>query len=211
MIAGIYALLNIINGKYYTSSAVDFKDRWRLHLFALNNSKHHNRHLQKAWNKYGADNFIFVVLQYSDNWLEQLEQHWIDKLDATNIDLGYNICKAGRNRFGVKASEETRAKLSAAHKGKIPSAETRAKMSQSRLGNQINKGRIQTEAHKKAISESRKGHSTSEETRAKIGAGNLGKTISAETRLKMSIAAKNRKRPIDNFKDCGHILQDVAP
>ena len=163
MISGIYALLNIVNGKYYIGSAVDFKDRWRLHVFALANGKHHNRHLQKAWNRYTANSFMFVVLQYSDSWLEQLEQNWIDKLDATNINLGYNICKAGRNRFGVKASKETRQKLSDAHKGKIPSEETRAKMGLSKIGNTFNNGRKQTEAHKKAISEGQKGHIISEE------------------------------------------------
>lgn len=210
MIGGIYALLNIINGKYYIGSAVDFKDRWRLHLLALNKGNHHNRHLQKAWNRYTADSFMFVVLQYSDSWLEQLEQHWIDKLDATNINLGYNICKAGRNRFGVKASEETRVKLSLAHKGNKHSEETKAKMSKGRLGNTYNNGRKQTEAHKKAISESRKGHITSEETKAKIAAAHKGTTRSPEAKLKMSIAAKNRWRKVDNFKDCGHTLQDTA-
>ena len=140
MVCGIYAILNLLNGKYYIGSAINFSERWRLHLFSLSKNKHHNRHLQSAYNKYGADNFLFVVLEYTD-WLEQREQWWIDSLQSADINLGYNICAAGRNRFGVTASEETRQKLSIAHMGNKHSEEFKINMSKRLKGNTGNNGR----------------------------------------------------------------------
>lgn len=196
MIFGIYAIVNIANDKIYIGSALDFKDRWRLHKLALNKNKHHNRHLQSAWNRYGEQNFLFVVIEYTD-WLLEREQYWIDKLNSINSEVGYNICKAGRNRAGVKVSDETRLKLSISHLGHKPSEETKRKMSESKIGNQINKDRKQNDAHKEAISKGLKGIACSEEKKAKIRAKHIGKIVSAETRLKMSIAAKNRRNKID--------------
>jgi hypothetical protein len=36
--------------------------RWRLHRIRLRQGKHHNRHLQNAWNAYGPDAFEFRKL-----------------------------------------------------------------------------------------------------------------------------------------------------
>jgi group I intron endonuclease len=192
MHSGIYAILNIENEKIYVGSANDFQDRWRLHLLELNRNNHHNRHLQRAYNMYGRGAFIFVILQYSISWLEQLEQHWIDKLDSTNIEVGYNICKAGRNREGVKASDETRKKLSDSHKGIIPSEETKRKMSESRKGNTINNGRKWSKEAVAKRTASNTGQKRSLEAKARMSAAQKGKTFSVETRLKMSEAAKRR-------------------
>lgn len=203
MITGVYAILNIINDKCYVGSAIDFADRWRLHLLELNRDNHHNRHLQAAWNRYGAHNFMFVVLEYTDNEGER-EQWWIKELDATNHELGYNICTFARNRKGVKASEETRAKLSESHRGYKHSPETKAKMSLAHKGNKGSLGRKQTPEHKANILAGRKGYFPTEETKAKIATTNRGQKRSPETRARMSLSAKNRrireheeKKPLD--------------
>jgi hypothetical protein len=78
--------------------------------------------------------------------------------------------KQARNLATVKVSEQGRAKMSAASKGRPKSAETRARMSASRFG-----------LHK------------SYDTRAKIRTANLGKTLYDETRAKIREA--NRGRP----------------
>lgn len=196
MNSGIYAILNIANDKYYIGSAIDFADRWRLHRLELNRNNHYNRHLQKAWNKYGENSFLLVVIEYTTE-LDNREQHWIKELNATDHSLGYNICLFLRNRTGVKASEETRKKLSESHKGYKASDETKRKMSEQRKGNQYNKGRKQTvEQIEKRVSQFR-GKERSQETIDKIAASNRGQKRSVETRLKMSIAAKNRRKPLD--------------
>lgn len=142
--SGIYLIVNMANNKLYVGSAIDSDDRWRLHRLELNRNNHHNRHLQAAWNLYGEDNFKIYIIEFTANNLEEREQFWIDKLKATDHTIGYNICKAGRNRAGVKASDETRKKLSDSHKGLKQSEETKEKRRLIMAGNQFNTGRKQT-------------------------------------------------------------------
>ena len=61
--SGVYQIRNLINGKVYIGSAKEFKERGRSHLRSLQNQKHHNKHLQAAFNKDGTNNFIFEVLE----------------------------------------------------------------------------------------------------------------------------------------------------
>jgi group I intron endonuclease len=202
--SGIYLIVNLANNKIYVGSAIDTDDRWRLHKLELNRDNHHNRHLQSAWNLYGETGFKFYVIEFVAHNLEEREQYWIDHLNATNHSIGYNICKAGRNRSGVKASEETRKKLSESHKGYKQSKETKEKRRLKMIGNQFNKGRKQTEAHKAAIIASRKGYVPSAETREKIRLSNLNQKRSEEAKRKMSIAAKKRWNSLDNTENVGN-------
>lgn len=184
-ISGIYAILNTQNGKVYIGSAVNFKTRWRKHRYTLNNNRHHNIYLQRAWNKYGAANFQFEILEHCQvDQLEERENDFIKiykiKGTAYNISdyaktpmLGKKHSEETRQKFKVlreNISDETRLKMSEAHKGKAPgnkgkpvSKETRQKLSDA------NKRRLPpTEETRRKNSEAQKGHICSEETRRKI-------------------------------------------
>lgn len=86
---GIYKISNIQDGKCYYGSSGNIEKRFALHLKTLHNNTHHNAHLQRAWNKYGEDTFIFEVVEecVADQVLVK-EQYYLDN----NID-GYNIGK----------------------------------------------------------------------------------------------------------------------
>jgi len=196
-VSGIYLIVNLSNNKLYVGSAIDTDDRWRLHKLELNRNNHHNRHLQAAWNLYGEAGFKFYIIEFITFDLEDREQYWIDHLKATDHSIGYNICKAGRNRAGVKASEETRKRLSLAHMGKKPNKETRVKMGLSKVGNQFNTGRKQSVEEIEKRANSNRGQKRSADVRANIAASLIGRVLSDETKKKMSIAAKNRKKPLD--------------
>lgn len=86
-------------------------------------------------------------------------------------------------RFGCKASPETRMKLSVAHRGLIKSPQTCARLSAAL------KGRIPSEVCMAASREKRLGGHLSPEHKAKISVATKGRQVSAETRAKMSIAA----------------------
>lgn len=193
MTSCIYSIVNLTNDKLYIGSAIDWIDRWRLHKLHLNRNTHHSILLQRSWNIHGEENFAFNIIEFveKENLLER-EKYWIEKLDVCNPQLGYNLCKVARNRLGVKASEETRLKLSLSHQGKKPSEETRRKMSESKIGNKYNTGRKQTQEHIEKRANSNKGKKRSEESRLKMSKAQQGKIFSEETRLKMSIAAQNR-------------------
>lgn len=91
-ISGIYEIVNKVNGKRYYGSSVDIKDRFCTHRRLLRLNKHTNSHLQSAWNKYGADNFIFNIIKtvVNLNKLIIIEQKYLN-ICKENPESFYNI------------------------------------------------------------------------------------------------------------------------
>lgn len=57
MQSGIYQIINVDDPtKFYIGSAVNLGRRKTAHWRAFQANKHHNRHLQAAWNLRGASN-----------------------------------------------------------------------------------------------------------------------------------------------------------
>jgi group I intron endonuclease len=117
--AGVYMFFNLINGNIYTyiGSSVKLDRRFRVHLSCIGSV---NLPLYNAFNKYGLNNFVFLILQYSDPVEEvclALEQSYLDLFKPS-----YNILKlAGSSLFkvGFKHSPETIAKLKKMHTGSL--------------------------------------------------------------------------------------------
>lgn len=83
---GIYMIKNKINKKKYYGSAKDITKRWKRHINDLNKNQHQNIKLQRSWNKYGSDNFEFIVLE--ECLFEELliiEQKYLDQNPEFNI------------------------------------------------------------------------------------------------------------------------------
>lgn len=100
---GIYQIKNKINNKSYIGSSSRLKLRWNRHLTDLKCNVHHSLALQRAFHKYGYDNFEFIILENCgiEKLLER-EQYYLD-----NLKPEYNICKIAGNCLGVKHSTET--------------------------------------------------------------------------------------------------------
>jgi group I intron endonuclease len=115
-ISGIYAIKNKTNNKLYIGSSVSPTQRWQKeHLPALNKNKHYNRHLQHSWNKYGENNFEFLILEEcNENLLVEREGYWIEHHKSWNRDHGYNLNRYVDDR--IIMSEETRQLMSEATK-----------------------------------------------------------------------------------------------
>lgn len=121
MASGVYMIKNITTNKIYIGSALDFERRFYLHKLNLNKNKHHSRHLQAAWNKYGSSNFEFTILEETSNDKKELlkiEQIYIDKYKSADMNFGYNINPKSDSSLGVKRSSEYRKKSSESRKGK---------------------------------------------------------------------------------------------
>lgn len=128
--SGIYQIRNLINGKIYIGSAVNIKRRWYDHIYQLNKKNHSSSHLQRSWDKYGKDNFVFEILEeiLDKTKLVEREQHYIDDLKSFEIKLGYNICKIAGSWLGMKHSEETKDKLRKICTGRKHTEEEKQKM-----------------------------------------------------------------------------------
>ena len=170
IISGIYKIENKVNGKKYIGSSIDIIDRWSRHKNKLNSQNHYNDHLQNAWNKYGAENFFFTILedQVEEERLIPREDRWMTAYESLKKNKGYNLKPASRGAIMSKAnkgktpwlgkrhSKETKQKISKANKGKAPwlgkkhSEESKIKMSK------MAQGRRHSEEAKRKISEAGK-------------------------------------------------------
>ncbi len=106
---GIYAICNLKNKKYYIGQSRNITKRHAEHIRDLNNGKHHNIHLQRAWAQYGEESFVFDILEYCNlEDLDEREKYWIEQYDAQRS--GYNIRPGGNSCSGwhpTKVSKRT--------------------------------------------------------------------------------------------------------
>lgn len=92
-IAGIYKITNNITGDFYIGSSNDVKRRWVVHKSPSQWKRRPGMKLYQAFIKYGLDNFIFEVIEETDN-LRNREQYYIEHLKPVYNDRhadGYNI------------------------------------------------------------------------------------------------------------------------
>lgn len=130
--SSIYGIKNKITNTIYVGQAQNTRIRWATHRRTLQrNLNTKNQYLQRAWDKYGEENFVFEVLfqllpatrEETDRFLDRAE---IDIL-YDHRDNCYNLMQAGIS--GLVASEETIKKLSEHNKRQWQNPEHRAKIS----------------------------------------------------------------------------------
>lgn len=206
MKSGVYAIRNKVNGKQYVGSAKVFLRRWYRHSEDLRNGSHHSVLLQRAWNKYGEDSFEFRILEETTaKHAVAQEQVFLNWLQTYDPRLGYNISPTANSSLGVKFSQETKAKMSAARKGKTVSKKTRERLSAIAKGRTYSpeiclrmslarKGKPQSKEAVTKRAAANRGKTRSDESRKRMSAAQKGRTVSAEGRLRMSAAKQNMSR-----------------
>jgi group I intron endonuclease len=161
MSSGIYQITCLVNERRYIGSSVDMRARWRDHRSALVSKRHHNIHIQRAWNKYGADNFSFEVLEEAEPIaLKAAEERW---LASEKPEFNINP-RADAPMRGKKHTPEALAKIAAAGMGRVVSKKTRKLLSRLITGKKL--GQIRSEEFKENVR-----RQNTPERRAKIREG----------------------------------------
>jgi len=180
--SGIYAITSP-NGKQYVGSAKSLRHRWSTHRILLRRGVHHSPYLQNAFNKYGEDNMVFSVLLFCD----PINLIMYEQIAMDTMQPAYNILRHAGSPLGTKHSDETKAKISAANKGRMPSEECRLASLAANLGRKL------SEHHKELLSKATKGRPLSPEHAKNIGLSRVGKKRKPETVEKIRLALTGRK------------------
>lgn len=136
--SGIYQIKHVKSSRRYIgSSQIPVYKRVARHKKLLANGVHHSVKLQRAWDKYGAEQFEVFVLEtvLDPTQLLPIEQYWIDFYKAAT--KGYNMSPTAGSLKGLSHSDETKQKMSKAHLGKERTAEHRANLSKANLGKKM--------------------------------------------------------------------------
>jgi len=113
--SGVYALICMITNKQYIGSSVKLGARFLDYMQPAYLGRRPNSPLIKAILKYGYINFCFAVLETcKPSEVLEREQYWLDLIHPE-----YNLSPTAGSTLGIYLSEETKAKLSAAHLGKL--------------------------------------------------------------------------------------------
>ena len=132
--------------------------------------------------KFSRDNNIVE----SNEWANLILENGLDGMTPGSTSSDETKAKLSAAAKGRIVSEETKAKLSAAGKGRIVSEETKAKLSIAHMG------QTQSDETKAKLLAANKGKARSDETKAKISAMNKGKVRSEEYKAKISAAKKGK-------------------
>jgi len=172
----IYKISNNFDEKLYIGQSWrDLEKRFKQHCEPRSGCLK----LRNSMQAHGKENFTTELIWEGECTQEELDKKEVEFISLFNTmsPYGYNLQEGGR---GGRPSDETRAKMSVAHKGRVVSAETREKLSA---------------AHK--------GHFVSAKTREKLRAANKGRVVPADIRVKISTAQNN---PVEQWSRDGKIF-----
>lgn len=210
----IYLHWNSVSEKGYVGQTTQGTDhRWKLHLRCARSAKTpaYRTLFSKAIRKYGADAFDHQVLATAQNQseLDGLERLWIWALQ-TKVPHGYNLTDGGDSgTAGHIVAPETRTRLSEMAKAQWQNSEYRHKhhagmIATKRIGRKDSQETIEKRAAairgKKQSPEAianrvavLRGQKRSQAFCDACANRMRGRKLSAETRLKMSLAQKARQ------------------
>ena len=94
--AYIYQIINKLTQKRYIGETLNAEERKERHFSDLRKNCHHSQKLQRAFNKYGKENFEFsIIAEVSDNERFKYEMYYINQYNSWHD--GYNETSGGDN------------------------------------------------------------------------------------------------------------------
>jgi group I intron endonuclease len=167
IISGIYKIICEANNKFYIGSSQNINARIKCHFKQLRQNKHHNPHMQSAFNQYGESSFKYEIVEICNiNILLEREQNWMDNTQCYNREIGFNNCIKSDRPLGYKHTVENKQlmsdlkkgsklsqdhinKIAASNSGKKRTDEQKEKMSKAKIGEKNPMfGRVESDEHK---------------------------------------------------------------
>ena len=111
---GIYKIVNKATNQCYVGQSQSVKKRIKEHFRLLRHNKHPNQHLQNAYNKYGAENFVGGIEVECKNLqeLDMLEEAFLKNDAWFEEPTMYNIADFAKAPMrGKTHSEEARQRI----------------------------------------------------------------------------------------------------
>ena len=187
MKSGIYKITNNLNHHFYIGQSIHIQKRWKEHRKTFNENKMTTTVLQKAFHKYGFENFSFEIIEECEpDKLNEREVFYIAALKPE-----YNMNEGGTGNKGYVVPDEIKEVLRNKGRKQWDSYDDETK--KCIIKNQLTgprKGKHRSEETKKLLAEKTR------EYFRRIGG------MSEEQKQKISKAQKGKLRPNDerNFK-----------
>ena len=217
----LYEIKNIINNKRYIGRTCNPDIRKKRHFRELEKNKHHCIFLQRAFNKYGKENFIFNIIDTRNTLkeIQELELSYIN--DNSNLYNVSNLSSGGDLISNHPNNDQIRKKISSSSKRRWENMSCEEKIKYCKLVTGINNpnygnrgtlnplyGKSLTKEHKEKISKAIRGKKKSAESIEKNRLYHIGKEpwnkgkktgpLSLEHKQKLS--AKNTGKPPINIR-----------
>ena len=210
---GIYKITSP-SGKVYIGQTIDIQRRFK--TYKSLKCKEQPR-LYKSFIKYGVENHKFEIIgEFMKPELTKFERYFQEMFKSTG-KKGLNCILVTTDEFSGGHSDDSKKKISNKLKGRQLTCEHKSNIAKGNSKREItnehrynlgngNRGKKQSVEWKEKLSKARKGLKRTDETKNKISESMSGRKLSEEHkqklkarvitdewRLKLSIAAKNRK------------------
>jgi group I intron endonuclease len=190
MIYSLYIIRCLVTGEKYVGCSGDVAKRWREHKLCARKPEAQSR-LYLCMKRYGIKNFSIEVIA-SARGLEdaQMCERSLIGQHNTYMPHGLNMTLGGEGADGHIPGASTRAKMSAAGKGRKKSAEWRAKISAAHMGKKKSPEAVEkSRASRMGMRPTPESIAKGQETKRRNGY-----VVSAETRALMSRILTGKKR-----------------
>ena len=188
-VCGVYGIINMTNGHIYVGSSINIHRRKLRHFRYLKNGEHENSHLQNAYNKYGEDAFVFVVLEHTDpNSRLLVEQRYLDIYHG--YEKCYNICHIAGSPAAI---------------GRVKTDSHRKKISDS-----IRKFYDNNPQHKEYLGSLRRGKPLSEDVKQKMKDGHERGTAHHNSKLNDAAVMEIRQKYSPHTYSFGMLAEEYG-
>ena len=184
----VYFIQSSTSKNCYIGSSINLNARIRTHFGELLRDRHHCEPLQRSFNKYGSEDFVWGVCEFvhDQSKLLEAEQKWIDQIGD------YNTCRVAGTVAGIKLNLSNEERERRRYVGKNLAASLSAEQIEYALERAVatRRGVPLSSEQKTKLSELTKGRPLAPEHKAKLSEINKSRTFTEDQLKARGVAIK---------------------